>query len=120
MRHLDALYAHIQQPEDKGRIKPRRAYDRRNPHAFSCHHRELHIVKVEAGVLHVYEGRIETGEPDQLDDLRVGDAADMGPQSEAAFAQNALDPILFHIPVSSLFASGARPPEQTARAAGWR
>ena len=77
-------------------------------------------MQIEAGVLHVDEGRIETGEPDQLDDLRVGDAADMGAQSEAAFAQNALDPILFHLPVSSLFASGARPLEQTAHAVGWR
>jgi hypothetical protein len=33
--------------------------------------------------------------PDQFDDLRVGDAADMGPQSEAAFAQDALYAILF-------------------------
>ena len=46
-------------------------------------------MQVEAGVLHVDEDRIETGEPDQFDDLRVGDPADMGPQSEAAFAQDA-------------------------------
>ena len=39
----------------------------------------------------------KTGEPDQFDDLRVGDAADMGPQSEAAFAQDALHAILFHV-----------------------
>ena len=46
-------------------------------------------MQVEAGVLHVDEGRIENGEPDQFDDLRIGDAADMGPRSEAAFAQDA-------------------------------
>ena len=54
-------------------------------------------MQVEAGVLHVDKGRIETGEPDQFDDLRVGDPADMGPQSEAAFAQDALHAILFHV-----------------------
>jgi hypothetical protein len=55
-------------------------------------------VQIEGGVLHVDERRIETGEPDQLDDLRVGDAADMGAQGEAAFAQDALDPILSYVP----------------------
>ena len=54
-------------------------------------------MQVEGGVLHVDKSRIETGEPDQLDDLRVGDAADMGSQGEAAFAQDPLDPVLFHV-----------------------
>ena len=62
----------------------------------------------------------KTGEPDQLDDLRVGDAADMGPQSETAFAQNALDPILLHVVLPACFAAGARPPVRTADAAGRR
>src|SRR5271168_423582 len=82
MRYLDALYTHIQQPEDEGRIEPRRAYDRRHPDAFGCHHRKLHIVQVEACVLHVDEGRIKAGKPDQLDDLRVSDPAHMGSQGE--------------------------------------
>ena len=71
-------------------------------------------MQVEAGVLHVDEGRIETGEHDQLDDLRVGDAADMGPQSEAAFAQDALRAILFQVVPPASFAAGARPPALTA------
>ena len=62
------------------------------------HYCELHIVQVEAGMLHVDKGRVETGETDQLDDLRVGNAADMGAQGEAAFAQDALDPVLSHVP----------------------
>ena len=59
-------------------------------------------MQVEAGVLHVDEGRIETGEPDQFDDLRVGDPADMGPQSEAAFAQDALTRFSFMFPLLPL------------------
>ena len=77
-------------------------------------------VQVEAGVLHIDERRIEAGEPDQLDDLRVGDAAHMGSQGEAALTQDALDPILSHVPLSSLFAAAARPPAPTAHAADWR
>ena len=62
------------------------------------HYCELHIVQIEGGVLHVDECRIETGEPDQLDNLRVGNPADMGSEGETALAQNALDPVLFHAP----------------------
>ena len=54
-------------------------------------------MQIEGGVLHVDECRIETGEPDQLDNLRVGDAANMGAQGEAALAQDALDPVLSHV-----------------------
>ena len=89
MRHLDALYAHVQEAQDEGWIEARGAHDRSDPNALGRYHRKLHVMQVEAGVLHVDEGRIETGEPDQFDDLRVGDPADMGPQSEAAFAQDA-------------------------------
>ena len=63
MRHLDTLDADIQQPEDEGRIEPRRAHDRRDPDALGRHYCELHIVQVEAGVLHVDESGIEAGEP---------------------------------------------------------
>ena len=62
------------------------------------HYCELHIVQVEAGMLHVDKGRVETDETDELDDLRVGDTADMGSEGETALAQNALDPVLFHVP----------------------
>jgi hypothetical protein len=87
MRHVDALCAHVQEAQDKGRIEARGAHDRSDSNALGRYHRKLHVMQVEAGVLHVDEGRIETGEPDQFHDLRVGDAADMGPQSEAAFAR---------------------------------
>ena len=46
----------------------------------------LHIVQVEAGVLHVDKGGVKPGEPDDLDDLRIGDAADMRPEGEPALA----------------------------------
>jgi hypothetical protein len=120
MRYLDALYAHVQEAEDEGRIEARRAHDRGDPNALGCHHRKLHVVQVEAGVLHVDESRVETGKPDQLDDLRVSDPADMGPQSEAAFAQDALHAILFHVVLPASFAAGARPLARTADAAGRR
>ena len=97
MRHLDALHADIQEPQDEGRIEPRRAHDRRDPDALGCHYGELHVVQVEAGVLHIDERRIEAREPDQLDDLGVGDAANMSSQGEAALAQDALDPVLSHV-----------------------
>ena len=86
MRHLDALHAHVQEAQDEGRIEPRRAHDRGDPDALGGHHRELHIVQIEGGVLHIDESCVEAGQPDQLDDLRVGDAADMGSQGEAAVA----------------------------------
>jgi hypothetical protein len=78
-------------------------------------------VQVEGGVLHIDKSRIEAGEPDQFDDLRVGDAADVGPQGQAALAQDALDPIVFHVLLSSRVAISARPRGRIARAAaGWR
>ena len=41
-------------------------------------------MQVEAGMLHVDKGRVETDETDELDDLRVGDTADMGSEGETA------------------------------------
>ena len=111
MRHLDTLDADIQQPEDEGRIEPRRAHDRRDPDALGRHYCELHIVQVEAGMLHVDKGRVETGETDQLDDLRVGDTTDMGSEGETALAQNALDAVLSHVPALSSRLRGPRTPQ---------
>jgi hypothetical protein len=54
-------------------------------------------VQVEGGVLHVDKSRIETSESNQLHNLWVSDPADMSSQSEAAFPQNPLDPVLFHV-----------------------
>jgi hypothetical protein len=96
MRDLDALHAHIQQPQDERGIEARRAHDRCNPDPFGRHHRKLHIVQIVGGVLHIDESGIEARKPDDIDDLRVGDAADMRSQREAALSQNPLDPILSH------------------------
>ena len=53
-------------------------------------------MEIVTGVLHVDKGRVEPRQPDDLDDLRVGNAADMGTQCETAFAQYPFYPILFH------------------------
>ena len=84
MGHLDALHAHVQEPQNKGGIKPGRADDRGDPDTLRGHHRELHVVQVEARMLHVDEGRIKAREADQFDNLRIGDATDMSSQGEAA------------------------------------
>src|SRR5579875_3239328 len=60
------------------------------------HHHRLHVVQVEARMLHVDKGRIKAGKPDDLDDLRIGEAADMGAKGKTALAQNAFDAILPH------------------------
>jgi hypothetical protein len=53
-------------------------------------------MQVKGRVLHVYKSRVEAREADQLDDLRVGDAADMRAEREPAFTEDLLDPILLH------------------------
>jgi hypothetical protein len=53
-------------------------------------------VQIVGGVLHVDEGGIEARQPDDLDNLRIGDPADMGAQREPAFAQYPFYPVLFH------------------------
>jgi hypothetical protein len=99
--------------KNKRRIEAGGADDRRDPDALGRHHRKLHIVQVVGGVLHVDEGGVEAGEPNDLDDLRVGDAADMGAEGEAALAQDALDPVLSQHSLPRL-------PAPTLPAAGWR
>ena len=78
------------------------------------------VAQIEAGVLHVDKRRVEPGETDDLDDLRVGNAADMGAQGEAAFAQDALDPVLFHNSLPKLLAAKFKLLVPTWLAAGWR
>src|SRR5438477_288426 len=96
MRHLDALHAHVQQSQDEGRVEAWRADDRCDADTLGRHNCELHIVQIVGGVLHVDEGGVETREPDDLDDLRIGDPADMGAEREPAFTQYPLYPILLH------------------------
>jgi len=57
----------------------------------SCrHHHQLHVAQVEAGVLHVDERGVEAGMADDLDDLRIGDAADISAERDAAIAHDPL------------------------------
>ena len=96
VRELDSLHAHVEQPEDERRIETRRAHDRRDAHPLGRHDHQLHVAQVEARVLHVDEGGVEPGMPDDLDDLRIGDAADVGAEREATLAQDLLDSIRLH------------------------
>ena len=47
-------------------------------------------------MLHVDKRRVEPGEADQLDDLRVGDTADMRAERQPALAEDLLDAVLLH------------------------
>jgi hypothetical protein len=79
------------------------------------HDRELYIVQVVAGVLHVDEGGIEARQPNDLDDLRIGDPADMCAQREPAFVQYPLYPILSHLPLpwlGTILGSGVALPQE--------
>jgi hypothetical protein len=67
-------------------------------------------VQIVAGVLHVDKSGVEARQPDDLDDLRVGDPANMSTQSEPALAQYPLDAILFH----------ASLPRKGKHIGGWR
>ncbi len=96
MRHLDALHTHVQQPQDEGWVEAGCANNRGDRNTLGRDDRELYIVQIVGGVLHVDEGGIEARQPDDLDDLRVGDPADMGAQREPAIAQYPFYPILFH------------------------
>lgn len=53
-------------------------------------------MQVESGVLHVDKGGIEPGKADDLDDLRVGDAAGMRAEREPACIHDPFDPVLLH------------------------
>ena len=40
-------------------------------------------MQAEGGVLHIDKSRIEASQPDQFDDLRVGDDTDISSESQA-------------------------------------
>src|SRR5206468_12824685 len=111
VRDLDALYAHVEQAQDEGRIEAGRAHDRRDAHALGRHDHELDVAQVEAGVLHVDEGRVVAGVPDDLDDLGIGDAARVGAERETARTQDLLHSIGLH----GAFLPGVRALPDTAR-----
>jgi hypothetical protein len=96
MRHLNALHAHVEEAQDKGRVEAGGAHDRGDADPLRRHDHQLDVAQIEAGVLHVDEGGVEAGEADDLDDLRVGDAAGVGAEGKPAFGQNALYPVLLH------------------------
>jgi hypothetical protein len=115
MRHLDALHAHVQQPQDERRVEAGRPDNRGDADALSRHNRELYIVQIVGGVLHVDKGGIEAGQPDDLDDLRIGDPADMCAQREPAFAQYPFYPILSHASLpwlGTILGSGVALPQE--------
>lgn len=68
---------------------------RRGP-CLRRHHPQLHTAQIETGVLHVDECSVETGMADDFDDLRIGNAANVGAQCQAAFADDFLDAIALH------------------------
>ena len=80
------------------------------------HDHRLHVVQIEARMLHVDKGGVEPSEADNLDNLRVGNAADMGAQGEATLAQDALYPILSHGALRSGADDEARRPAPAALA----
>jgi hypothetical protein len=96
MRHLHALHSHIEEAQNEGWVEAGRAHDRRHPDPLGRHHHRLHVMQVEGRVLHVYKSRVEAREADQLDDLRVGDAADMRAERKPALAEDFLDAVLLH------------------------
>ena len=87
------------QAQDEGRVEPRRAHDRRDPDPLGRQHAILHVVQVETRVLHVDKGGVEPGETDDLDDLRVGDAADMRAERQPAVAHDAFYAVFLHPPL---------------------
>ena len=53
-------------------------------------------MQVKGRVLHVYKSRVEAREADQLDDLRVGNAADTRAERKPALAEDFFDAVLLH------------------------
>jgi hypothetical protein len=96
VRQLYALHAHVEQTQDKGRIEARRAHDRRDAHALGRHYHQLHVAQIEARVLEIDEGGVETGMADDFDDLGIRNAAHISAQRHAAFAHYPFCPVLFH------------------------
>src|SRR5712691_11575345 len=70
----------------------------------------LHVMQIEAGVLHVDKGGVEPCKPDDLDDLRIGDAADMRAEREPTPAHDPLHPVFLHGALPIAFFSGTQPP----------
>jgi hypothetical protein len=96
VRHLHALHPHVEEAQDESRVEARGPHDRRHPDPLGRHHHRLHVMQVEGRVLHVYKSRVEAREADQLDDLRVGDAADMRAERKPALAEDFLDAVVLH------------------------
>src|SRR5262249_13098110 len=96
MRQLQTLHAHIKQAQDERGIEAWSTHDRRDAHALGGHDHQLHVAQVEARVLHVDEGRVESRMAYDLDDLRIGDAAHVRSERQPAFTQYSLDPVSDH------------------------
>ena len=96
MGHLDALHPHVEEAQNKGGVEAGGAHDRGDADPLRRHHHRLHVVQIEARMLHVDKGGVEARKSDDLDNLRIRNAADMGPEREAAAAEDAFDPVLLH------------------------
>ena len=79
---------------------------------------DLHVAEVHRAVLQVDERRVEAGVADDLDDLRVGEHPDVGPDRESALAHNSLDSVLLHRVFPSGRLAGAL--DQPKRRLEWR
>jgi hypothetical protein len=104
---------------DERRIEARRADDGRDADPLGRHDHVLDIAQVEAGVLHVDEGSIEARVADDLDDLRIGDPAGVGAQSQSALLQDLLHAIGLHLEpptgARAAFSSKLRAPARPGR-----
>ena len=58
--------------------------------------RTIGVTPTRSAAITIYKSRVEAREADQLDDLRVGDAADMRAERKPALAEDFLDAVLLH------------------------
>ncbi len=61
-------------------------------------------------MLHVDKGGVEPGEADDLDDLRIGDAARMRAEGKPALVHDALDPVFLHRSLLNVDLEAPHPP----------
>ena len=80
----------------KAGSKPGVRTSERDPDPLGRDHQACTSCRSNLVVLHVDEGGVEAGVADDLDDLRIGDPADIGPDRESALAHDSLDSVLLH------------------------
>ena len=95
MRDDDALRPGVQQAQDEVLIVAGNADHGGHAGQVRGHDHLVDQTEVEGGVLHVDERRVEAGQADDLDHLRVGEGY-VGAQGEAVFAQRAPYSVFLH------------------------